>query len=163
MRSTLRLRRHDLAPRVEMLPMLDVIFLLLTFFIYSLLVMVRAEILPVQLVPVGTGEAAEAGTVEAITIDRAGQVYLNREPVADDALDARLAALAAMDEPPRLFLAMETTHAGEAAGPGTAVDRGPLLIELIQRVQGAGLYDFVIVGQPSDGGGGTGGTGGGGP
>lgn len=139
-----------------MLPMLDVIFLLLTFFIYSMLVMVRAEVLPVQLVQVGTGEAAEAGTVMALTIDREGRFYLNRKPMAEGELDAALADLAAMDEPPRLFLAMEATLAGDESGTanvGPVVDRGPMLVELIRRVQSTGLTDFTIVGPPGDGGG----------
>ncbi|MFA9476754.1 ExbD/TolR family protein [Phycisphaerales bacterium AB-hyl4] len=161
MRQRLHVRRHDLTPRVEMLPMLDVIFLLLTFFIYSLLVMVRAEVLPVELVPVGTGEAAQTGTVKAITIDRAGQIYLNREPVDNDTLDSRLSELAEADDPPRLFLAMESTLDGDAAA-GPAVDRGPMLVALINRVQRAGLYDFVIVGEPGGGGGAGGGASGGG-
>ena len=49
------IRRHDLAPRVEMMPLIDVVFLLLTFFIYSFVMMVRAEVLPVVLTPLGTG------------------------------------------------------------------------------------------------------------
>src|SRR5690606_8300025 len=47
-------RRHDLAPRMEMIPLIDVIFLLLTFFIYSLALMVQAQVLPVALPPITT-------------------------------------------------------------------------------------------------------------
>lgn len=143
-------RRHDLQPRVELLPLIDVIFLLLTFFIYSLVMMVQAQVLPVQLVGISTGEAAEPGQVQAITIDRFGGLYFNREPVAAAELDAKLTALAEQDAPPKLFLAMEqgagATEAGDAAAP---VDRGPLLLDLVERLRRAGLTDFTFVGAPA--------------
>ena len=43
------LRRTDHDTRVEMMPLIDVGFLLLTFFIYAMVLMVRAEVLPVPL------------------------------------------------------------------------------------------------------------------
>lgn len=142
-----RARRHDLSPRIELLPMIDVIFLLLTFFIYSMVVFVRPQLLPVQLVSVGEGKAAEPGQVQAVTLDAQGQLHLNREPIDGAALDAQLRAWAQEDAPPRLFLAVEQT------GPGVpvTVDRAPLLIRLIERVRSAGIEDFAVVGPPSDG------------
>lgn len=164
----LRLRRHDLTPRVELLPLIDVVFLLLTFFIYSLIVMRMYDVLPVRLTPLSTGRAAEPGSVQALTIDRSGQVYLNREAVDDAALDARLAELAAVAPPVKLFIAMEEADAAarqrklEAAAAAatsdltaaavvepagaTPVDRGPRLIALIEQVRRAGITDFAIVG-----------------
>ena len=132
-----------------MVPLIDVIFLLLTFFIYSLMMMVQAEILPIQLSPLATGEPAEPAFIGAITIDRVGRLYLNRQPLGEQELDVRLREMARMDQPPKLFVAMEVEQdlAGEERGVAT-VDRGPLLISLIERVRGAGLTDFNIVGQP---------------
>lgn len=139
-------RRVDRSARVEMVPLIDVIFLLLTFFIYSLVVMVRAQVLPVELVRVEAGEAAPGDSAEiaAITIDAAGAIFFNREPIEPEALDARLAELASQDPPPLLFLAMEQASAGGTV----AVDRGPVLIGLIERVRQAGVTNFSIVGQP---------------
>ena len=88
-------RRNDYAVRVEMLPLIDVVFLLLTFFIYSMVVMVRAEVLPVTLNPLATGAPATPDQVQAITVDHAGNLFLNRQPVGRDNLDVRLAELAA--------------------------------------------------------------------
>lgn len=131
-----------------MLPMIDVIFLLLTFFIYSMVMMVRADVLPVQLVPVRSGTQAQPADIAAVTIDRAGRYYLNREPVSPDELDQRLAELAQRDQPPKLFLAMEEAAGTDAADAGgdEPVDRGPLLIGLIEQVRAAGLTDFSVVG-----------------
>lgn len=121
--------------------MIDVIFLLLTFFIYSMVVMVQPQLLPVQLVPVGTGEEGEPGAVQAVTLDASGQLHLNREPISAEALDATLREWAAVDPPPRLFLALE-----ETGRPTEPVDRAPMLIELIERVRAAGIDDFAVVG-----------------
>ncbi len=117
--------------------MIDVIFLLLTFFVYSMVMMIRADVLPVKLAPVASGRAAEGGRIEAITVDRAGKLYYNREPVTVEQLDAKLAGLAADPKRPRLWIAMEA--AGEA-------DRGPILFALVGRVQRAGIYDIGFVG-----------------
>lgn len=139
-------RRHDLSPRVEMIPLIDVIFLLLTFFIYSLTVMVQAQVLPVKLAPVTTGTAARPAEIAAITLDLSGALYLNREPIDAQALDAALREMAEQETPPLLFLAMQSP-AAEDDSPAF-IDRGPLLVELIERVRRAGLTDFTIVGPP---------------
>ncbi len=143
-------RRHDLSPRVEIMPLIDVIFLLLTFFIYSLVTMVQAEILPVQLQTLTTGEAAKPASIVAVTIDAQGSLYLNRVLIDVERLDQRLSEIAQLDEKPKLFLALEdtlsTAREQEPGAVGGIVDRGPLLISLIERVRRAGIEDFNIVG-----------------
>ena len=150
-------RRHDLSPRVEIMPLIDVIFLLLTFFIYSMVTMVRAEILPVQLQMLTTGQAAEPASIVAVTIDARGALYLNRVPIDDEHLDERLLEIAQSQERPKLFLALEDTGTTAGDSPegggsdsgvsgGAVVDRGPLLIRLIERIRRAGIKDFNIVG-----------------
>ena len=132
-------RRTDHSPRVEMMPLIDVVFLLLTFFIYSLIVMRYTNTLNVQFTPVGTGQAAEGEQVNAITIDKAGRLFFNQQLMTPDALNAKLDELAAAPDQPPLYLAMEAD--GE-------VDRGPIYIDLLERVRSAGIANFVIVGQP---------------
>ena len=152
-------RRHDLSPRVEIMPLIDVVFVLLTFYIYALVLMVHAEILPVQLQTLTTGRAAEPAAILAITVDSKGGLYLNRAPVTTDQLDERLNEVAQFEDPPKLFLALEDNPPTEsglaiqraASDERTTVDRGPLLIELIERVRRAGLEDFNIVGQRAGG------------
>jgi len=138
------IRRHDLSPRVENMPMIDVIFLLLTFFIYSMITMVRAEVLPVKLQALTTGESAKPATVVAVTIDSRGGLYLNRSPIDDELLEERLGEIARNEAKPKLFLALEDVRGLDVVGE--VVDRGPLLIELIERVRRAGIEDFSIVG-----------------
>ncbi|MEO0586957.1 MAG: biopolymer transporter ExbD [Planctomycetota bacterium] len=149
-----RVRRLDSAARLEMTPLIDVIFLLLTFFIYSLVLMVRVEALPVALSGVaGTGPAGEA-VVNVVTVRADGTLAWNRE-VADRAeIAERLAEAAADPREPTVYVAMEA--AGE-------VDRAPALIELWELANRAGLERIVIVGTPESGAGGAvGGASGGG-
>lgn len=142
----LRVRRHDLSPRVELLPLIDVIFLLLTFFIYSLILTVRAEILPLQLVPVSGGAEVEPGQVAALTIDAAGRLFFDREPIELDELPDRLRSFAAQDNPPPLFVALEVSQTPGNEAPPT--DRGPLLVRLIEMLRDAGVEDVSVVGPP---------------
>ena len=124
--------------------MIDVIFLLLTFFIYSLIFMVRAEVLPIQLIPLAGAERATARELHVLTLDRRGRLFLDRQPVDDMTLNQRLRQLALQprtaDQSPRLYLAVEA-KAGE-------IDRGPIFVELLDRVRAAGITDFAIVGPP---------------
>ena len=147
-------RRHDLSPRIEIMPLIDVIFLLLTFFIYSLMTMVKAEILPVQLQTLTTGRSAEPASILAITIDAQGGLYLNRDLVTPEQLDEKLNEIAGLDDPPTLFLALEDVLLTEGERPelppGAGIDRGPLLISLIDRVRRAGLTEFNIVGERAE-------------
>lgn len=144
-----------------MTPLIDVVFLLLTFFILSLLVTVRADVLPVRLSPVGTGEPAEPGRITAITIDARGEFYVDREPVTDQQLDRHLEELAATppEQRPRIFVAMEESlrqprsqetgegdATGSAAATEPAADRGPILLRLIERLRRAGLSDVSFIG-----------------
>jgi len=100
----------------------------------------RAQVLPVTLTTVTAGEQATRDRgFDVITIDATGAIYLNRELVPLDGLNAKLAELIVRTEKRRLFIAME------AQGD---TDRGPLLIDLIERIRTAGIEDFAIVGQP---------------
>ena len=130
-------------PRVEMTPLLDVIFLLLTFFIYSIVLTVRAQVLPVQLPALTTGETARDVRIAGVTVDRAGKFFLNREPVMRDELERRLRELAAEPQPPAFYLAID-------AEPGV-VDRGPILIEMIELFRRLNIHNVNIVGSPRDG------------
>lgn len=136
-----RSRRNDLSPRLELTPLIDVVFLLLTFFIYSLVMMIRAEVLPVKLAALTAANAKTTAvnqTIQAITIDRQGALFFNRERMTLQQLEQRLGPLASQTAKPRLYLAMEDKG---------AIDRGPLLVNLISRLNAMGITDLVIVGE----------------
>ncbi|MEX2672651.1 MAG: biopolymer transporter ExbD [Phycisphaeraceae bacterium] len=133
-----RVGQSSYEPRIEMTPLLDVIFLLLTFFIYSLVVTVNAEVLPVALPQLGAAVDAERTAIAGITVDEHGELFLNREAVTRDELRQQIQTMAEADEVPAVFLALDAE--------ASAVDRGPLLLELIDMLRRAGVDDFHIVG-----------------
>lgn len=165
-----RVRRNDLSARVEMTPLIDVIFLLLTFFIYSMIIMVHAQVLPVKLVPVNTSKTAKGNSaIAAITIDSAGKLYWNAKRVTSDQLTEHLKKLADQKKPPKLFLALQqdiskNAVAGENFGklnssqnfasvPNSAtIDRGPVLMRVVEQIRLAGIENFVFVGSPANNG-----------
>jgi biopolymer transport protein ExbD len=63
--------------RIEMIPLVDIIFLLLVFFIYSMLSMAVYRGIPVVLPKAQTVEAAKERAV-FITIDKTGQVFVDK-------------------------------------------------------------------------------------
>lgn len=85
--------------RVEMLPLIDVVFLLLVFFIYAMVSMVLHRGLDVNLPAVGNA-ALEKNDFIAIGIDADNNLYLNGEPAKADGLATRVMALRGSDAKP---------------------------------------------------------------
>lgn len=131
----------SLAPRTELTPLLDVIFLLLTFFIYSQVLLVRAQIMPVELPPLTTGQPAQPQRIVGITIDRDGQLFVNQKPHSREELEKRLQQVAQADPQPKVYLAV-SQQSGQT-------DRGPIVINLIELIRANGIENFAIVGQPA--------------
>lgn len=134
-----RLHRSDHSPRVEMMPLIDVIFLLLTFFIYQMVVMRPVDTLGFEMAQVAGGQRSVTGQLQVLSIDADGGLHLNREPIPRDALADRLEAFAADPAEPTLYLTLEADG---------RTDRGPVLFDLLQRVQAAGIRNAAVVGQP---------------
>ena len=140
-----RLARYDFSPRLEMMPLLDVVFLLLTFFIYSFVVMIRADAVSVGLAPVASGSAPTAGQIQLLTIDGQGGFAYDGRSLGGAEVDRLLADLAADPQRPTLYVSL--------AGEGDT-DRGPVVWSFLQRAEAAGLEDLVFVGSPAGGAGG---------
>jgi len=78
--------------RVEMIPLIDVIFLLLVTFIFFTMSMAIHRGLPVQLPSSSTAQVERKGFVE-ITIKDDGRVYLDKKEATLSELSARLTVL----------------------------------------------------------------------
>ena len=78
--------------RVEMLPLIDVVFLLLVFFIYAMLSMVVHHGLKVDLPSAGTAVLDRNDYID-ITIDADNRVYIDDQPAEMDELSSRVHAL----------------------------------------------------------------------
>lgn len=84
----LRLERQ---PRLMIIPMIDVVFFLLVFFMVSTLYMIEQNVLPVALPDAASARAAEAVQVP-VTLTAEGTIFVNREPVPPELLAARIRA-----------------------------------------------------------------------
>ncbi|NEQ54915.1 MAG: biopolymer transporter ExbD [Leptolyngbya sp. SIO3F4] len=99
---------------INIVPMIDVVFAVLAFFILSTLYLTRAEGLPVSLPKAATGEVQEATLTLTIRAD--GQVFLGQQPVTLESLYEDVQALI---EPGQT--ALVTVRADEATPHGQVV------------------------------------------
>jgi len=77
------MRVHTREPRrarIEMLPLIDIVFLLLVFFIYAMLSMALHRGMPV-LLPVSTASEIDRRPALSLTVQADGGVFLDRTPV----------------------------------------------------------------------------------
>ena len=79
----------DIPAQINIVPMIDVIFAILTFFIMSTLFLTRSEGLSVNL-PQASSAKAQPSAPITITIDSQGKLALNRKTVQLGALDGEL-------------------------------------------------------------------------
>jgi biopolymer transport protein ExbD len=78
-------RRGMKKARIEIIPMIDTIFFLLVFFMISTLSMAQFKGMPVNLPKAASGQQAPAQSA-AITIDKDGRIFLDKQPVAQTGL-----------------------------------------------------------------------------
>ena len=136
----MRRRGRTAAPRLEMLPLIDVVFLLLVVFIYSMLTMVRSYVIPVELPALGTGETRDLPSVLVVSMEEDGTLKVGGETAALDDLKDRVFAL--RGENPDLEVLV---NADAAARHGDVV-------RVFDRIRAAGQDRVLIVGRPDDGG-----------
>jgi biopolymer transport protein ExbD len=126
----LSLRRTDHDARMEIMPLIDVIFLLLTFFIYAMVLMVRPELVPMEMREFASGVADQPAPAMTISIDADGMVYLDREPITLEQILPRLEEAVAADAATVIYIAADER--------GTT-DRLPVFFDLYDRLANAGL------------------------
>lgn len=82
----------DHPPQINIVPMIDVIFALLTFFIMSTLSLTRSPGLPVSLPKAVTAQTQSQSQI-VVTVDRRGRISLNRQPAQLSDLQTRIRAI----------------------------------------------------------------------
>ena len=100
----LRVRRTSPEPRIELMPLIDVVFLLLTFFVFAMVIMVRTEVLELDLPTMGQAEPASDGVFITIGLDADGVLYVGTDPVPFESIADEVRARQA--ENPRAQLAI---------------------------------------------------------
>ena len=76
-------------PRIEMLPLIDIVFLLLVFFIYAMLSMAVHRSLPVSL-PVSSTADIHTQLNLTVTVNHNGEIFLDKMKVSHEELKAVL-------------------------------------------------------------------------
>jgi biopolymer transport protein ExbD len=89
--------------RIEILPLIDCMFLLLVFFVYSMMTMTQSRGIDVTLPRASTASEIREDPL-AISITDADEIYLDKEKVSLDTLKARLAAERAADPSLRVLV-----------------------------------------------------------
>jgi biopolymer transport protein ExbD len=128
-------RRDRWRARIEIIPMIDVVFFLLVFFMMASLSMTVSRELPVNLPRASSGTTPPAETA-AITVTRDGQAYLDRQPGTRVVLGERLRGLVGANPAVAIVIT-----ADEAVAHGRVVD-------VLDEVRKAGVTKMAIAIRP---------------
>lgn len=102
--------------RIEIIPLIDIMFFLLATFVMVSLSMVKNNGIAVNLPTADTGAAHDRKASTTLTVTEEGFLYLNKEKVSLEALPARLKALKESDPEVKVFI-----NGDEKASFGEAV------------------------------------------
>jgi biopolymer transport protein ExbD len=121
--------------RIEIIPMIDVIFFLLVFFMISTLSMTVNRGLPVNL-PKAASSQKELRESVNITVTREGELFLNKEPIALHDIAQRVQA--GLEKDPELLAVI---NADDQAIHGT-------IVEIMDTIRLAGVSRLAIAVKP---------------
>jgi biopolymer transport protein ExbD len=96
-----RSKRHA---RIEIIPLIDIMFFLLATFVMVSLSMVKSHGVPVRLPSTATGQQIEHKDFSTISVTASGQVYLDKEEVSLSELATKLEALKNSNEEFKIFI-----------------------------------------------------------
>jgi biopolymer transport protein ExbD len=115
--------------QINIVPMIDVIFAILTFFIISTLFLSRSEGLPVNL-PGATTAQSQSQNQVVVTIDAAGNLAFNRQSMLLDGIEAQVQALVLVGQQPLVVI-----NADKAVTHGQVVE----VMDRLRAIQGVRL------------------------
>ena len=119
-------------PRIEIVPLIDVIFFLLATFIVVSVSMVKNQGLLVHLPRASSAQPQSRSSSVTITVTQEGRIYLNKEELTTEALLLRLKKLKKQDQELRVWLNVdEGTHFRH-------------VVKVLDRVRGVGIEKVAI-------------------
>ncbi|MBE9182844.1 biopolymer transporter ExbD [Oculatella sp. LEGE 06141] len=110
----------DDIPQINILPMIDVIFAILTFFIMSSLFLTRSEGLPVNLPRAETAQSQQQSKI-TVTVDNEGNVFLDRQPIAVEELATQVKA--SMGNQSEILVVVNADEKGEYGSVVAVIDQ----------------------------------------
>ena len=125
-------------PRIEMLPLIDIVFLVLVVFIYAMFSMAVHRGLPVIL-PESTAAEIEREKVLAVTVRADGSIFVDQDPVSLDGLTEALAAKPKSERETGILIFADETV------------RYQLLFQILDRVRRAGIHQISLQAELDDG------------
>jgi len=118
--------------RIEIIPLIDVIFFLLATFLMISLSMIKNQGLNVNLPSASTAISQDRKVAVTITVTRGNNVYLNQEKISLDLLSERLKELKDQDHELKVFINGDKQAYFQAA------------ITVLDKVRAAGITRVAI-------------------
>jgi biopolymer transport protein ExbD len=118
--------------RIEIIPLIDIMFFLLATFIMVSLSMIKNVSVPINLPAAHSAKADSSKAPVAVTVTKDGKIYWNKEETTLEALPAKLQVLAASDSDAKVFI-----HGDKKADFGSVVS----VLDLIRQ---AGIKHTAI-------------------
>lgn len=123
--------------RIDIVPLIDVIFLLLCFFVLITIQMVMQKGMPVNLAEATEGQSTKEQKAAVVSVRQSGTIYFNKEKVSPEKLETTVSRWKKQYPDRRLMLNVDrsVTH-------GTVID-------VTDRLRSAGVHDIVFTVEPS--------------
>ena len=119
-------------PRIEIIPLIDIMFFLLATFIMVSLSMIQNSSIPVALPSSHTAQPDKVRTRAEITVAKEGKVFWNKSEIPLGSLPEKLRGLKAADEEAKVFI-----HGDKDANFG-------LIVSVLDAVRKAGIKQTAI-------------------
>ena len=125
--------------RIEIIPLIDIIFFLLATFVMVSLSMVKNRGIPVILPSAATAARQDRTSYVSVTVTESGEFYLDKQKMSPKELSARLSALKGKEPDLKVFI-----HGDERAHFGGVV-------RVLDEVKGLGISKAFIQAKPPAG------------
>ncbi|MEG4958737.1 MULTISPECIES: biopolymer transporter ExbD [unclassified Microcoleus] len=120
----------DNIPQINIVPMIDVVFAILTFLIVSSLSLSKSEGLPVNLPKAATSQVQEAPSKITVTIDAQGKLMVDKKSVNLDQIESRVRQVIGSNPNSLIVL-----NADKSVYHGNVVE----VMDILRRIKGAKL------------------------
>jgi biopolymer transport protein ExbD len=120
----------DSIPQINIVPLIDVTFAILTFFIVSSLSLSKSEGLPVNLPKASTSQVQESPAKVTVTIDAQGKLMVDKKLVSLDQIESTVRQV--MGSNPSALIVL---NADKSVYHGNVVE----VMDILRRIKGAKL------------------------
>lgn len=122
--------------RIEIVPLIDIIFFLLATFVMGSLSMVKNKGIPINLPSASSGEAQDRKEYVSISLNSVGELFFDKDKISMEELPVRIQGLKSSTTDPKIFI-----NGDEGASFGQAVS-------VLDEVRKAGISKIAIETKP---------------